>query len=120
MPILESLLHTLQNNLAAMERKNEELDKLVGEPTRGNGHHFERESQIKVAREELERLTSAAKEGLEAILERGCELKDARTGLLDFRAVRDDRVVYLCWRQGESEIAYWHELEGGFAGRQPL
>ncbi|HUX86133.1 MAG TPA: DUF2203 family protein [Chloroflexota bacterium] len=41
-------------------------------------------------------------------------------GLVDFPAERDGRVVYLCWRRGEDQIHYWHELDAGFAGRQPL
>ena len=41
-------------------------------------------------------------------------------GLLDFPTTLDGRVVYLCWKRGESEISHWHEINGGFAGRQPL
>lgn len=41
-------------------------------------------------------------------------------GLIDFPAMMDGRIVYLCWRPGESEVLYWHELDAGFAGRQPL
>lgn len=58
--------------------------------------------------------------GSEAIQELGIEIKDINTGLVDFAAERDGRVVYLCWRYGEGEIAFWHELDAGFAGRQPL
>ena len=50
----------------------------------------------------------------------GIELKDYYTGLVDFRARVNGREVYLCWRQGEQEVGYWHELEAGFAGRQRL
>jgi hypothetical protein len=50
----------------------------------------------------------------------GCEVKDVHTGLVDFRALREGRAVYLCWRLGEDRIRYWHELDAGFAGRQPL
>jgi len=50
----------------------------------------------------------------------GCQLKDTAQGLVDFPARLDDRVVLLCWRRGEPEIRYWHEIEGGFAGRQPV
>lgn len=50
----------------------------------------------------------------------GIEVKDPATGLIDFRSRRDGRVVYLCYRLGEPAIAYWHTLEDGFAGRQPL
>lgn len=57
---------------------------------------------------------------IEAIQATGAELKDVNTGLLDFRAWRDGREVYLCWRYGEPEIEYWHDLDAGFAGRQRL
>jgi hypothetical protein len=50
----------------------------------------------------------------------GVELKDYFTGLIDFPSLRDGRPVYLCWRLGEPEVAHWHELEAGFAGRQKL
>jgi hypothetical protein len=47
-------------------------------------------------------------------------LRDLDRGLVDFPAIRGDREVYLCWLEGEDEIAYWHDLEAGFAGREPL
>jgi hypothetical protein len=50
----------------------------------------------------------------------GVELKDYRTGLIDFPALINEREVYLCWRLGEPEVAFWHELDAGFAGRQEL
>ena len=48
------------------------------------------------------------------------ELKDPRSGLLDFPSLRDGRTVYLCWKLDEPTIGYWHPIETGFAGRQPL
>jgi len=50
----------------------------------------------------------------------GCELKGLENGLIDFLSMRDGQKVYLCWRYNEPEIAYWHHLDAGFAGRQPL
>jgi hypothetical protein len=47
-------------------------------------------------------------------------LRDLETGLIDFPALRDGREVYLCWQEGEDEIAFWHEVDSGFAGRRPL
>ena len=47
-------------------------------------------------------------------------LRDLERGLVDFPALRDGREVYLCWVEGEDEIEYWHDLEAGFAGREPL
>jgi hypothetical protein len=51
----------------------------------------------------------------------GIQLKDYSRGLVDFPCMRDGRVVLLCWQLGEPEqIEWWHEVEAGFAGRQPL
>jgi hypothetical protein len=47
-------------------------------------------------------------------------LRDLDRGLVDFPSVREGREVYLCWTEDEQEIGYWHDLEDGFAGRQPL
>jgi len=51
----------------------------------------------------------------------GVQLKDYGRGLLDFPSMREGRVVLLCWQLGEGDrIEWWHDLETGFAGRQPI
>jgi hypothetical protein len=51
----------------------------------------------------------------------GVQLKDYTRGLIDFPSLRDGRVILLCWQLGEGEqIEWWHDVETGFAGRQPL
>lgn len=57
---------------------------------------------------------------LHQIKEMGVHLKDADKGLCDFPYMRRGRVVYLCWHLGEESIGYWHDIESGFAGREPL
>ena len=52
--------------------------------------------------------------------ELGCELKGIEQGLIDFPAMMHGREVYLCWQYNEPEIAFWHDIDAGFAGRQPL
>ena len=47
-------------------------------------------------------------------------LRDLDRGLVDFPSLRDQREVYLCWLDGEPDITFWHELDSGFPGRQPL
>jgi hypothetical protein len=54
------------------------------------------------------------------IQDAGAQIKDINTGLLDFSALKNEREVYLCWQYGEDDIQYWHEVEAGFAGRQPI
>ena len=58
---------------------------------------------------------------LEELQKIGCDFKDPFQGLVDFPARLDGgRLVYLCWKMGESEIRYWHDLHAGFAGRKPV
>jgi len=57
---------------------------------------------------------------IHSIQDSGVVIKDINTGLLDFPALKDGREVYLCWKHGEGDIAFWHEIEDGFAGRQSI
>jgi len=51
----------------------------------------------------------------------GIQLKDYHHGLIDFPSMRDGRVVLLCWKADEGDqVEWWHDVEAGFAGRQPL
>lgn len=50
----------------------------------------------------------------------GCLLKDVDLGLIDFCGVVEGEKVYFCWRLGEEQIGFWHEISGGYANRQPL
>jgi hypothetical protein len=54
------------------------------------------------------------------LTEIGCELKDLNLGLVDFPSYRNGTLVYLCWKRGESSIEFWHNIDAGFAARQPL
>lgn len=57
---------------------------------------------------------------IEAIRKLGVLLKDLDTGLLDFPHEREGRVVFLCWHPPEERVGFWHEIEAGYPGRQPL
>jgi hypothetical protein len=56
-------------------------------------------------------------EDLESI---GVVLKGLEHGLLDFPAKRFDEEIWLCWKEGETEIKFWHEKDSGFMGRKPI
>jgi len=58
--------------------------------------------------------------GLAQLGEMGIVLRDLDRGLVDFPSLRDGEEIYLCWTEDEDEITYWHSLESGFAGREPL
>jgi len=58
--------------------------------------------------------------GLARLEAMGVVLKDVERGLLDFPHWRAGREVYLCWKLGERRIEYWHDIDAGYTGRQPL
>jgi len=60
------------------------------------------------------------KQSTEQVSAMGIHLKDMNTGLVDFLAERDGREIFLCWRFDEPQVQFWHELEAGLAGRQPI
>lgn len=64
--------------------------------------------------------TQRLQEYIEELRRLGLEPKGALEGLVDFPALIDGKLVYLCWKLGEPEVTHWHDLEAGFAGRQSL
>jgi hypothetical protein len=57
---------------------------------------------------------------VDELTEVGCELKDYRMGLIDFTGRHKGRDVCLCWKLDEPTVGYWHEMDAGFSGRQPI
>lgn len=78
-----------------------------------------RDAHTERLRDQHDELIEQIRAELLQLHEMGIEIK-AVSGLVDFRAQLGGRTVYLCWRYGESSVAHWHELETGFAGRQPI
>ncbi len=60
------------------------------------------------------------RESMLELRERDLVLRDLDRGLVDFPSLRDGQEIYLCWREGEDEIGFWHAPDAGFAGRRPL
>lgn len=121
----EALLPSLRDALAEMQRCKREIDAArtalaeVAGHSSGNGH-LTNQDELAATRRRAEALVDELNTHLAAINEQGIEVKDLEAGLLDFPSEQDGRVVYLCWRIGEDRITWWHELDAGFAGRQPL
>ena len=70
--------------------------------------------------EELDKDTERLFGYVEELRQLGVEPKNGPDGLVDFPAMMDGRLVFLCWKLGEPEVLHWHELEAGFRGRQSL
>ncbi len=77
-------------------------------------------SDVRAMKRDLVSKIEAYRAGWREVEEMGAVLKDARTGLLDFYGEVDGKLVWLCWKYGESECAFYHALEEGFSARKPI
>ena len=118
LPELIPILEAIRDAQQEVGEAQAEIERLTA-PIGGNGHGVKAD-RIAQARQRVQRASATLRQRALELDQRGVELKDPATGLIDFRSRRQGRVVYLCWRLGEPRIDWWHELEAGFAGRQPL
>jgi hypothetical protein len=110
LPEIKRLWRKIDGARATMHRLAPEA-KRASEQTGGGGSHY--------GLQYVHALTSLM-EGAQEIMSTGVEIKDFEKGLCDFPHLRDGRVVLLCWMKGEDRIEWWHDVDAGFAGRQPL
>ena len=69
---------------------------------------------------EFRHLSHRLEEAVGALRAEGIEVKDLSSGLVDFYAVEDGELLFLCWQRGEPSVGYCHSLTGGFRGRRPI
>jgi hypothetical protein len=110
LPQLTELLSRLRE--AKDELTDTEAHEALAEaaPANGGGEEGRR---VGVAFLEVRRL-------LETIEGSGIVLRDIDRGLVDFPAVIEGREVYLCWELAEDEVGFWHDMDAGYGGREPL
>jgi hypothetical protein len=109
LPELEPLVGALLERRAKAVRRREELGDRLDEYHHNIGGPVA--SELTADFIAIEKL-------LEEIQSHGCIVKDLNAGLIDFPARRDGREVLLCWRYGEPQVEFYHELHTGFAGRK--
>jgi hypothetical protein len=110
LPQLTELLSRLRD--AKDELTDAEAHEALAEAASTNGGG-EEGRQVGVAFLEVRRM-------LETIERSGIVLRDIDRGLVDFPAVIDGREAYLCWELGEDEVGFWHDMDAGYGGREPL
>ena len=113
-PLVEQLVAMRQEHAAALERQ-EELEQKI----RGNGGGIP-PAELAQATAEVDAVARRLARLGDEITAHGAQVKDLDSGLIDFPALHHGETVLLCWQVGEEEIAWWHRVDDGFAGRRPL
>jgi len=102
-----------KNNFLMLNDEVIELRKIVEVEEYRKEELNKKERVLKATAAELENL-------ILQINNLGCHLKDPETGLVDFISLYKGKKVFLCWRQGEEEITWYHDINSGFAGRKMI
>jgi hypothetical protein len=89
----------------------------LGRETNGSAEHAEQLAEIEQQERDIVRRMQAAVIRIDGW---GVTLRDIGAGLIDFPALASGRPIWLCWRLGEDDIAWWHETNTGFDSRRPL
>ena len=119
LPVVESLLNRALEAKQAAGDLQEEIGNLARRIFVSGGMFLDITAahKRKIA---LEALVQRAKDAIEEIDAIGVQVKDLDIGLLDFPCLLEGETVLLCWKRGEPRIEFWHRIEDGFAGRQPI
>ncbi len=115
LPLVRRIVEDIVRQHRLWREKILELD-LIASTTKADDPR-ERAEQLEREAQALSREIDGYQHELEEL---GIELKDRRLGLVDFASEMNGRPVLLCWRLGEPEVQFWHEVDAGYAGRQPL
>jgi|SRR5690349_17014628 hypothetical protein len=113
-PLVDAMVVAKHVLDAAQEERDELAQRIAG-----NGGGIP-PTELASANEAVETAASELATAIGLVQAEGVLVKDLDSGLIDFPAKRDGEDILLCWRLGEDEVAFWHGLEDGFAGRQPL
>ncbi len=116
LPILTELLSELQSKRDLAAEVEVQIDALEIAGTSGQSSLQEMSRLMEEHRQAVNEFYNI----VDQIHELGCFLKDPDLGLIDFYGLVDGQVVYFCWKMGEDQIHFWHEVGQGYANRKTL
>jgi hypothetical protein len=117
LPLVRAIVGDIVRQYRVVEGLQQRLSTVLTERTRPADDLYSEE--LVQSKNELETEEDKLRTFIEELKNLGVELK-SEEGLCDFRSMLGGREIYLCWRLGEPEVMFWHELDAGFAGRQRL
>ena len=112
---LRPLLIGLRDDRDAIAGIQKDLERL-----RDSDGDADPRAELEARREEITRIVHRMEATVRRIDAWGVTLRDIGSGLVDVPALANGRPIWLCWKLGEEEIGWWHELDAGLAGRTPL
>ena len=132
-PEFRTILEALRDQRAELIRlRDEVVERTGGAESGGEGAQARGEGStrpaastatdaaLRILRLRMQGVIDRMQAGVVRIDEMGITLREIETGLIDFPALATGRQIWLCWRLGEGDIGWWHELSDGFGGRQEL
>jgi hypothetical protein len=120
LPLVRAIVDDIVQLKNEIEERSERLRNVRRLPGQRRGEDNPYDEEVQQIEVEIEKENDRLEEFCDELRRLGVELKDPRVGLIDFLTQIEGREAYLCWKLGEGDIAYWHEIEAGFAGRQSL
>ena len=113
------ILPTVIKKFNHAKKMKDEVMKMEHQLTSGITQTTSLEEYATIKRE-LNSTVTKFYQSIEDLESTGVFLKGLDEGLLDFPAKRFDDEIWLCWKEGETEIKFWHERDAGFMGRKPI
>ena len=113
------ILPTVIKKFNHAKKMKDEVMKMEHQLTSGITQTTSLEEYATIKRE-LNSTVTKFYQSIEDLESTGVFLKGLDEGLLDFPAKRFDEEIWLCWKEGETEIKFWHEKDAGFMGRKPI
>jgi hypothetical protein len=102
-----------------LQKQKQEVQKLEAQLNTQMSVSFNLPDYVAI-KQQLNSAVTKFYQAVEDLESTGVVLKSLEEGLLDFPSKRFDEEVWLCWKEGEKEIKFWHEKDVGFMGRKPL
>ncbi|MBQ17135.1 MAG: hypothetical protein CMJ65_08420 [Planctomycetaceae bacterium] len=115
LPLVRAIVRDIVTLFQDLHDRRERLNEL-----RNRSQHSEYRDEVEQMERDLEGDIETLESYVVELKELGVALKDPLLGLVDFRTLADGREAYLCWKLGEDEISWWHELDSGFSDRRPI
>lgn len=115
LPLVERIVRDILDAYPTFEQRQRTFRRLAR-----RGSDPAHTTDLDALREDIEASADHINGFFEELHHIGCTFKGVENGLVDFPSRYQERTILLCWKLGEESIRFWHEVDAGYAGRQPV